>query len=322
MHFFNGQSSRRLGLLAAVITVVIWTSFIVIARASSQASLTSLDLGWARVVGAGLVLLPVGKWLTRQGGESSFFGLSPLSFHVTAVCGLFGGAGYAALVYSGFFYAPAAHASVLLPGSLPLWTALLATLFIGEQISRTRWMGLAFILAGGGLVGGSSLLSAFEGGQIWKGDLLFMLASFSWSSYAVLARRYAVDPVRATVAITVFAVFTFVPAYALLVALGLLQSKLVSAPIGELMFQMAYQGLGTVVIAGVAFTQMVRHYGAVRTTMITALVPGLSALGAVLFLGEPLHWHLLAGLLLVTIGILFGVRQRTPSPSLAPAQNS
>jgi drug/metabolite transporter (DMT)-like permease len=43
--------------------------------------------------------------------------------------------------------------------------------------------------------------------------------------------------------------------------------------------------------------------------MITALVPGLSALGAVWFLGEPMHWNLLAGLALVTGGILFGVRQ-------------
>jgi hypothetical protein len=35
----------------------------------------------------------------------------------------------------------------------------------------------------------------------------------------------------------------------------------------------------------------------------------LSALGAVWFLGEPMHWNLLAGLALVTGGILFGVRQ-------------
>ena len=42
--------------------------------------------------------------------------------------------------------------------------------------------------------------------------------------------------------------------------------------------------------------------------MITALVPGLSALGAVFFLGEPLGLNLLAGLALVTIGIMFGVR--------------
>jgi drug/metabolite transporter (DMT)-like permease len=74
-------------------------------------------------------------------------------------------------------------------------------------------------------------------------------------------------------------------------------------------FQAVFQGVGSVVISGITFTQMVRHYGPVRSTMITALVPGLSALGAVWFLGEPMHWNLLAGLALVTSGILFGVRQ-------------
>ena len=48
--------------------------------------------------------------------------------------GLLGGLMYALLAYSGFFYAPAAHASVLLPGSLPLWTSLLAVVVLGERI--------------------------------------------------------------------------------------------------------------------------------------------------------------------------------------------
>ncbi len=42
--------------------------------------------------------------------------------------------------------------------------------------------------------------------------------------------------------------------------------------------------------------------------MITAVVPGLSALGAVIFLREPLYWNLLVGLALVTLGITIGVR--------------
>jgi drug/metabolite transporter (DMT)-like permease len=44
--------------------------------------------------------------------------------------------------------------------------------------------------------------------------------------------------------------------------------------------------------------------------MITALVPGLSALAAALLLGEALPWNVLAGLALVSAGILFGVRQK------------
>ena len=52
--------------------------------------------------------------------------------------------------------------------------------------------------------------------------------------------------------------------------------------------------------------------------MITALVPGLSALGAVALLGEPMHWNLLAGLALVTGGILLGGRAARPTPTAAP----
>jgi drug/metabolite transporter (DMT)-like permease len=84
-------------------------------------------------------------------------------------------------------------------------------------------------------------------------------------------------------------------------------------------FQMLMQGVGSVVISGMTFTKMIQHYGPVRSTMITALVPGLSAISAALFLGEPLHWNLLAGLALVTCGILFGVRKASAiAPEGAP----
>jgi drug/metabolite transporter (DMT)-like permease len=84
--------------------------------------------------------------------------------------------------------------------------------------------------------------------------------------------------------------------------------KIFTAPVSELLFQAVFQGWGSVVLSGITFTRMIQHFGPVRSTMITALVPGLSALGAVLWLGEPLYWNLGAGLALVTLGILFGVR--------------
>ena len=67
----------------------------------------------------------------------------------------------------------------MLPGSLPLWTALLAIGVLGERIGRARALGLVLIVAGDLLVGGASLLRAFEGGEVWKGDLLFMAAAVS-----------------------------------------------------------------------------------------------------------------------------------------------
>jgi drug/metabolite transporter (DMT)-like permease len=220
-----------------------------------------------------------------------------------------GGFLYAVLAYIGFFYAPAGHASVLMPGSLPLWTSLLMWLFLREQIGMNRAIGLGMIVCGDILVGGVSLLKAFEGGEVWIGDLLFMTAAFCWSAYSVMVRRYGLDAVRATMAITAFALVSFVPAYALLVHLNVLPSHMAQAAWSEIVFQAVFQGVGSVVISGITFTQMIRTFGPIKSTMITALVPGLSALGAVVFLGEPLSWNLWAGLALVTCGILFGVRQ-------------
>ena len=72
---------------------------------------------------------------------------------------------------------------------------------------------------------------------------------------------------------------------------------------------MFFQGVGSVVISGITFTKMIQHFGPVRSTMITALVPGLSAIAAAVILNEPLGWNVLLGLALVTSGIVFGVRQ-------------
>ena len=307
-------SSQTIGRLSAVITVLIWTSFIVVARASASHVLLPLDIACARILGASSILLPWAWWLmreARQKGEAvgSLFGLSPLPLRITVQAGMFGGFLYAVLAYIGFFYAPAGHASVLMPGSLPLWTSLLMWLFLREQIGMNRAIGLGMIVCGDVLVGGMSLLKAFEGGEVWIGDVLFMTAAFCWSAYGVTVRRFGLDAVRATMAITAFALVSFVPAYAVLVNLNVLPSHMAQASWAEITFQAIYQGVGSVVISGITFTHMIRTYGPIKSTMITALVPGLSALGAVLFLGEPLSWNLWVGLALVTAGILFGVRQ-------------
>ena len=307
-------SQLSIGRLAAVVTVLIWTSFIIVARASASHVLLPLDIACARILGASSVLLPWAWWLmreARQRGEKvgSLFGLSPLPLHITVKTGMVGGFLYAILAYIGFFYAPAGHASVLMPGSLPLWTSLLMWLFLREQIGMNRAIGLGMIVCGDILVGGVSLLKAFEGGEVWIGDLLFMTAAFCWSAYSVMVRHYGLDAVRATMAITAFALVSFVPAYALLVHFNVLPSHMAQAAWSEIVFQAVFQGVGSVVISGITFTQMIRTFGPIKSTMITALVPGLSALGAVVFLGEPLSWNLWAGLALVTCGILFGVRQ-------------
>jgi drug/metabolite transporter (DMT)-like permease len=320
-------SPQVVGRIAALVTVCIWTGFIVVARAFADPSraptLTTFDIVYARLLGAGLVLLPVGWWITRSARQGapgepssagSFGGFSPLPWGITVQTGFFGGLLYAVLAYSGFVFAPAAHASVLLPGSLPFWTALAAWVLIGTPVTPSRALGLLCIFAGDLLVSGASLLHAADGSGVWRGDLLFITAAMSWSVYSVLVRRHGLQAVSATTAVVVFSCFTFLPVYTVAVLLGWVEGHIFTAPLHDVLSQMLMQGVASVVVSGISFNLMIRHYGPVRSTMMTAVVPGLSALSAALFLGEALPWNLLLGLSLVTLGILFGVRSAGAKP--------
>jgi drug/metabolite transporter (DMT)-like permease len=301
------------GAIAAVITVAIWASFIVIARAMTHRTLTPFDITFVRILGAALVLVPWGIWWVRRARKIDpaalhWLGVSPLSFRTTATLGLAGAVIYPCIAYSGFFFAPAAHASVLMPGFLPLWTAVLAFFVLRTPIPSRRRIGLALIVGGGLLVGGASLLNAFDGGKVWIGDLLYLAGSFMWAIYTVSVRKSGAEAIPATIAITFFALLTFVPVYGLLALGGVVDSKLAVTPWREIAFQAFVQGFLSVVVSGITFVRMISHYGPVRTTMITAVVPGLSAIGAAIFLSEPLHWNVILGLSLVTLGIVFGVK--------------
>ena len=307
-------STQNVGRLSALITVLLWTSFIIVGRASSSHVLLPFDIFCARILGASLVLLPWAWWMmreVRQKGErvGSLFGLSPLPLRQTMQAGFLGGLMFALLAYIGFFFAPAGHAAILMPGSLLLWTTLLMWIFLREKIGMNRVISLGLILMGDILVGGLSLLKAFEGGDVWIGDLLFISAAICWSAYSVTVRRFGLDAVKATMAITAFALVSFVPLFTVLVFLNILPSHFTQATWIEIFLQVTFQGIGSVVISGISFTQMIRSYGPVKSTMMTAVVPGLSAFGAVIILGEPMSWQLTAGVVLVTFGILFGVRQ-------------
>jgi len=312
---------KWLGGICAIAVLCIWTSFILIARGSTRHVLTAFDIAFLRFLFSGLAVLPLVAWWAHKARRPSA-ALGGLTARQVFALGAVAGVGYCLFAYNGFFYAPVAHAAVLLPGSLPLWTTLLAVLFLHEPLSRWRVLGLAFIVFGDLLVGGASLLQAFAGGSVWKGDLLFLAAAATWGCYAVLCRKWRVGPVNATSAIALSSLVMFVPLYALGAFAGWWPSRLAQAGWPEIAFQAVYQGGLAMLVAGFAFTQVVASFGPVRTTMITALVPALSALAAVPLLNEPLTALPLAGLVCVTLGLAIGLRAAAPRSGPALLANT
>ena len=306
------RPSRRaiwIGVACAVAVIAIWTSFILVARASATRTLPPFDIAWLRFAFAGAVALPVLFWRGWQPLIDGLGGDVRTAVQRGAALTVTAGVGYCGLAYSGFFFAPVAHAAVLMPGSLPLWTALFAWLLIGERFTSQRFAGLVFIAAGGLLVGGQSVWMAFTGvGTVWRGDVLFMLGGMAWALYGVLCRRWRVGALDATLAIALGCLFSAVPLYGLAAAAGAVPSGLSTAPWSELAWQAVFQGGLSMWLAGLAYTQVVQTFGPLRSTMMTAVVPPLAALAAVPLLGEPLNAAALGGLACVTLGLLVGLR--------------
>jgi drug/metabolite transporter (DMT)-like permease len=195
--------------------------------------------------------------------------------------------------------APAAHGGVMLPGTLPFLTAALGAVFLGDSWTRRRVLSLLVVAAGIGLLAKDTF---GDHPGAWRGDLLFLAGASSWAVYTLLVRRWGIGALPATLSIALWAGPLYLPVWWFL-----LPSAIGEASPGAVVYQLIYQGAFATLIAGFLFTRAVVAIGAVRTTTVTALVPGMTALAAWPLLGEPLGQAGLAGVGLVSAGMLLGV---------------
>jgi drug/metabolite transporter (DMT)-like permease len=283
--------SRRdivIGVAAMLLAVLVWGSWIVITRFGVTGSLSPFDAAFLRFSIPTVILLPV---LLRDGLALRRIGVLRMALIVA-------GAGAPAFLISttGMRFAPAAHAGALLPGTMPLFVAVLVALVERERISPPRILGFALIVVGVIAIGGYSLFTSAEGE--WRGHLLFMTAAFLWAVYTVAFRGTGIGPWHAAALINFWSILGFAPVY----LLGL-DSHLLEAPWHELGLQMVSQGLLSGIIAIIAYGAAVRRLGASRAAVFTSLVPVIAALLAIPALGEWPDAATMLGIVAVSLGV-------------------
>lgn len=286
------RSSFAVGIAAALGAAALATSWQIATRAGASSALGPLDLALLRYTVPGLVLLPI---LLRQG-------LWPSAASRWLFVPIFAGAGipFGLLAIWGTRYAPVAHMGALMPGTMPLFTALLAALLLGERPGRLAQAGLALIVFGVGAIAGGSLATASDGA--WRGDLLFLAAAILWSVFTVAYRHSAIDAWHLSALLACASSLVAIPLW--VVGAG---DGFASASFGDIALQIAMQGL----VAGLAgtwtYALAVRHLGAGRAALSGALVPALSALGGWLLLAETPALSTVAGIVLTVAGIACAV---------------
>ena len=199
----SGISDHTRGVLAALVVVLCWSGFNIVSRLGSKGVMTPFDIAALRYGVSGVIALPY--FMAR---------VPPRDWPRYLVLALFGGLGYGLLVYSGFAFAPTAHAGVFVNGGIPFWTIVIVALMSGFRLARHIVMALLLSSAGLVLIGYESLIAP-DAGSRWIGDILFLLAALTWAVFGLLMRRWALRPQLAISGVATFSMLIYMPVYLL-----------------------------------------------------------------------------------------------------------
>ena len=280
----------RAGLLAWLITVTVGAGWQLATRFGVTTTLTPIDLALLRYVIPAIALFPI---LVRHG-----FWVKDRPLWILALIVIGGGLPFGLLGMAGAQFASASHMGALLPGSMPIFVALLSVVFLGERFGRGRILGLGIIILGVACVVGATLFGTTGGSNVLLGDALFISAGVFWAIYTVAYRKSGLDPWRGAALICFWSSILVLPIWIMSPSAALLD-----APLPDIALQVAAQGILAGLIGLAAYGAAIRHLGASVAAVSGAVVPALTAIGGYLLLGEALSWLTAIGVASVAVGI-------------------
>ncbi|WP_157603143.1 MULTISPECIES: DMT family transporter [unclassified Rathayibacter] len=281
--------SALTGPIAMIATVATWAGFALSIRGIGGSGLTSNDVALLRF---GLPLLVLAPAIPRA--LRSIRRESPLTL---ACLALGAGLPYFLTAALGGRLTSAALVGLVIPGSVPVFVALLALGLMRERPGAARLVGLGSIV-----VGVAVIVALTAATSIALGIAILLAAGLLWAVYTLGLRRTRLTPV--SVVVTVCA-----PSFllSLLAALtGALPTTLLTGsaePSAVASFALV-QGVGVGVVAALAYTVAVQHLGSGRAAAFGSLSPVVTALVALPLFGESLPPGDIVGLALVVLGVV------------------
>jgi drug/metabolite transporter (DMT)-like permease len=206
------------------------------------------------------------------------------------------GAPFFMTVAQGMRFAPAAEIGPLLPGTMPLFVALIGWALMGEPVGRRRMVGLLLMLTGILGVAGPGMLETADGA--WRGHLLLLSGALMWAIYTHAFKGSGLTALEAAALVAIWSSFLLLPLGVTGLTIALASGE-GSAIATQAILQGAFSGLIAIILYGVA----VDHLGASRAAVIVALGPPLAALLAIPILGERPNSFAVVGIAATTLGV-------------------
>ena len=276
--------------------VLIWSTGFIVAKFGLPYAppLTFLLL---RFIGVLLVLGPL-VLLMRSPWPSGKVG------HI-ALAGVLVQAGYLGGVWCAIKIGMPAGLSALIVGMQPILTAFAAPL-IGERVHGRQWLGLAFGIAGVGLVVANKISLI---GLTWHSIALCLLALVSITVGTLYQKRHCPQFDLRTGTLIQFAA-SFAVVLPLAIVFEHLTPELQTVQwtprfVGALLWSILALSIGAIFL----LFALIRKSAATSVTSLLYLTPPTTALMAWLMFGEAFSLTGVAGMLLAVIGVYFVVKK-------------
>ncbi len=205
---------------------------------------------------------------------------------------------------------PSAVAAII-NGTVPLFTALIANLFLKEEVFT--WRKFVGLLVGfsGVIILMSKGLSLPGGKNLLSGCCAMLVAALFYGSSYVFARKYAQGMHAVTQGLGQ-ALSANVVMWSMLAA----QGQPLQVPVTRLgWFALLFLGIFATGVAMVLSYSLVNSVGATKSSLVTYLFPVIGAVLGVTVLKEPFSWSMVVGCLVILIGVII-VNSQKPVQSV------
>ncbi|MEK7340946.1 MAG: DMT family transporter [Candidatus Binatota bacterium] len=278
-----------------------WSTNFIVGKALAQ-KVPPWTLNTGRFVVSALILVPLllfrREWpaLTRQS-------IGPLL--LMSLTGVFA---FNSVLYMGLHYTTAINAT-LVNSTIPVITACIAWLLIGEKMTWRRILGILLSFSGVGWIVSQGSLDILLRLRFNPGDVMVFFATALWGFYSVMAKRMMqqLSPLALTTITTAIGALFLFPA-----AFLELSWSPTDLSRQEVLLSFLYLGIFPSFVSFLIWNRSILIFGPGRATLVYNTLPLFAVILSVIFLGEVLMPYQIAGGVVIIAGVIIGTKENAP----------